>query len=57
MLRINGATALETRLPEAFVQTLTEAASGNLRMKLATQTRVPITLESRIWTTTIGEEV
>lgn len=57
MLGVNGATALEAGLPEALVQALAEATSGNLRMKLAAQTRVPITLESRVRTTTVGEEV
>lgn len=57
MLGVNGATALKARLPEAFVQTLAEAAPGDLRMKLTAQTRVPITLEGRVRTTTVGEEV
>lgn len=35
MLGVNCATALEARLPEAFVQAFAEAASGDLRMELA----------------------
>jgi len=57
MLGVDGATALEARLPEALVQALAEAASGDLRVELATQTRAPITLESRVRATTVGEEV
>lgn len=57
MLGVNGATALEAGLPEALVQALAEAASGNLWMKLAAQPRVSITLEGRVRTSTVGEEV
>lgn len=57
MLGINGATALKAGLPEALVQALAEAASGDLWMKLATQARVSVTLEGRVRTTTVGEEV
>lgn len=57
MLGVDGAATLEARLPETFVKALAEAASSNLRMKLTAQTRVPVTLEGRVWTSTVGEEV
>lgn len=56
MLGVDGATALEARLPEALVQALAEAASGDLRVELAAQTRVPVTLEGRVRTAAVGEE-
>lgn len=57
MLGVDGATALEACLPETLVKALAKAASSNLRMELAAQTRVPITLESRVWTSTVGEQM
>lgn len=57
MLGVNGATTLEARLPETLVQALAETTSGDFRMKLTAQTRVPITLEGRVRTTAVGEEV
>lgn len=57
MLRVDGATALEARLPEALIQALAKATSGDLRMEFAAQSRVPITLEGRVRTAAVGEEV
>lgn len=57
VLGVDGATALETRLTEAFVQAFAEAASGDLRVKLAAQTRIPITLERRVRPASVGEQV
>lgn len=57
MLGVNGAAALEACLPETFVKALAEAASSNLRMELTAQTWVPITLEGRVRTSTVGEHV
>lgn len=57
MLGVDGAATLEARLPETLVKTLAEAAASNLRMKLTAQTRVPVPLEGRVWTSTVGEKV
>lgn len=57
MLGVDGAAALEARLPETLIKALAETASSDLRMELTAQTRIPITLEGRVWTSTVGEQV
>lgn len=57
VLGVNGAAALEARLPQALVQAFAEAAPGDLRVELAAETRVPVTLERRVRTPAIGEHV
>lgn len=57
VLGVDGATALEARLSEALVQALAQAASGDLRVKLPAQTRIPISLERGIRPTSVGEQV
>lgn len=57
ILGVDGATALKARLSQALVQALAQTASGDLRMELAAETRVPITLEGRIGSSAVGEHV
>lgn len=38
VLGVNGTATLETRLPEALIQALAQAAPGDLRVELAAQT-------------------
>lgn len=49
--------ALEARLAQALVQALAERTARDLRVKLAAQSRVAVTLECCIWPTAAGEEV
>ena len=57
MLRINGASTLEARLPQALFQTLAQASSGDLRVKFSAQSGVPVSLKSRVRATSISEQV
>lgn len=53
----HNAPALEACLAEAFVQALAKRTSRDLRVKLAAQSRVAVTLECCIWPTAAREEV
>lgn len=56
-LAVYGRTALEAHLPQTLVQTLTQRPSGDLRMKLAAESTVPVPLESRVGSASVGEKV
>lgn len=57
VLGVDGAAALEARLPQALVQAFAEAAPGDLRMELAAETGVSVTLERRVRAPAVGEQM
>lgn len=57
MFGVDGTATLKARLPETVVQALAETSPGDLRMEIAAQTRSAITLESRVRSSAVGEQV
>lgn len=55
MFGVDCTAALKARLPETVIEALAEAASGDLRMEIAAQTRSTITLEGRVRSSAVGE--
>lgn len=54
---VHGGTTLEAGLAQTLVQALTQRSPGDLRVEFAAQSRVPVTLEGRVRSTSAREQM